>query len=523
MTTDDPPASEPDELAPDDAGDGVGPAVGNVLGFSLMFRERRALLALNRRSLGTGVRLREYEAVLPGVRFPLRGPLNATKFRNRRPRVVAAALAIEDRALRPWLRERLVGQELLGLRISDIELDLRRELPEAARARPCLMIHAEVANAPNGGHVWLLAAFDIEPVHRLLVLRPCRLWLVGHLPQLAGQERPDDASVDRHGRDNSARRLWRAVARRLAGAAVGGVATGIVAGDDGSLTIDAARMAMTRPFASVGWKAPNLEGCAVETLSLSRRGVTIELRGPLTETEPGEEQEFGEGGSTWISQPPASDAARMAVAPEPGEPGLLDEPIGRGLDHARELLRASAGERGDIGPALERLASLSDALREFPAAHLALVRWRVRLSRFLDRVDCLAAAHEWLDLQPSAAEPRRLIAVLLAASDRAQDLARLLAAECRQPHPPLVQARLELAVASLLIDRLDDARSALALVGPLTQRVREQIDSHRDRRGTRRPSEREGDGREPRRGDRTGGGPVRDFVPNGGGQPNGLH
>ena len=479
MTTDEPPANEPDEPGNEAAGDGVGPGVGNVLGFSLMFRERRALLALNRRSLGTGVRLREYEAVLPGVRFPLRGPLNATKFRNRRPRVVSAALAVEDRALRPWLRERLVGQELLGLRITDVELDLRRELPEATRARPCLMIHAEAiglhgvnsASTTMTGPVWLLAAFDVEPVHRLLVLRPCRLWLVGHLPQLRfGHEGvEDEAAIDRQGRDNSARRLWRAVARRLAGGRVGGIATGIVAGDDGSLTIDAARMAMTRPFASVGWKAPNLEGTAVEALSLSRRGVTIELRGPLTDAEPGEEQEVDEEAGLPVSQPIASEAARTAVAPEAGEPGLLDESIGRGLDQARDLVRGSTSERGDIIPAIERLAELSDALREFPAAHLSLVRWRVRLSRFLARVACLDAAHEWLDLQPSAAEPRRLIAVLLAGADRPQELARLLAAECRQPHPPLVQARLELAVASLLIDRLDDARSALALVGPLTQ------------------------------------------------------
>src|SRR5690606_27382485 len=120
--------------------DGVGPGVGNVLGFSLLFRERRALLGLNRRSLAAGGRLRGYGAVGPGVRVPLRGPLNATKFRNRRCRVVRATLAVEDRALRPWLRERLVGQRLLGVEISELELDLRRELPEAALPRPCLMI-----------------------------------------------------------------------------------------------------------------------------------------------------------------------------------------------------------------------------------------------------------------------------------------------------------------------------------------------------------------------------------------------
>jgi tetratricopeptide (TPR) repeat protein len=484
----DEPEFEPDERPETEAlDDGMGPGVGNVLGFSLLFRERRALLALNRRSLATGVRLREYEAVIPGVRFPLRGPLNATKFRKRRCRVVRATLAVEDRALRPWLRERLVGQVLLGVKIGDLELDLRRELPEAEQPRPCLMISGET---DDGGQIWLLVAFDVEPVHRLLLLRPCRLWLVGNL-QTRHEQGPSEwggaeASVDARGRDTSARRLWSAIARRLAGKAIAGIASGLLVGDEGTLTIDAGRLAMTRPFASVGWKAPNLEGCAVDELALTRRGLTLELRGPLTDSEPGDEDEFDGDMTTPPSEPPASMAARAAVAPVPGEPGLLDEPIARGLDRARELLRASRVEGGDMRPALERLAELSRELHEFPAAHLALVRWRVTLARFSDREACLEAVHEWLDLQPSAREPRRLWTALLAGSDRAQELARLLASECRQPHEPVTQARLELAVAHLLIDRLDDPRSALTIVAPLTQRLREQISARRDRRSTRR-------------------------------------
>ena len=38
---------------------GEGPALGNVLGFSLLFRERRAMLALQRRSLAPGTILRD--------------------------------------------------------------------------------------------------------------------------------------------------------------------------------------------------------------------------------------------------------------------------------------------------------------------------------------------------------------------------------------------------------------------------------------------------------------------------------
>jgi tetratricopeptide (TPR) repeat protein len=467
---------------PSSAEPGHGPGVGNVLGFSLLFRERRALLALVRRTLAPGVRLREYEAVIPGVRMPLRGPLMATKFRKRRCRVVRATMVVEDRALLPWLNERLVGQELLGLRIREVELDLRRELPEAEQARPCLMIAGETT---AGKQVWLLIAFDLLPDQRRLLLRPCRLWLIGDLPAgLDGDPERHErtASIDREGRDTSARRLWRAIAKRLAAGRLAGLRDGLIATDDGALAIDPGRLAMTRAFASVGWKAPNLECSVLTELALSRRGVTLGLHGPLTEFEPGED---GEDEFSSARSPIIDEAA--PVGPLAGEPGLLDEPIARGLDRTRELLRGSTDD--DPSAALRELAGLSHTLESFPAAHLALVRWRVDLARFRDRVAALQAVREWLDLQPSAREPRRLLTLLLAAEGRAQDLARLLAADCRQPHPPWIQARLELAVASLLIDRLDDARSALTIIGPLTQRLREQLASSRDRRGSLRASE----------------------------------
>jgi tetratricopeptide (TPR) repeat protein len=468
----------PDDESPSQpppADSGHGPGVGNVLGFSLLFRERRALLALVRRTLAPGVRLREYEALIPGVRMPLRGPLMATTFRKRRCRVVRATLVVEDRALLPWLSERLVGQELLGLRIREVELDLRRELPEAEQARPCLMIAGETT---AGKQVWLLAAFDVLPDQRRVLLRPCRLWLIGDLPP--GLDHDD---VVGEGRDTSARRLWRAIAKRLAAGRIAGLREGVIASDEGELSIDPGRLAMTRAFASVGWKAPNLEGTVITELSLSRRGVTLGWHGPLTEFEPGED---GDDSDRPWSPPIVEDA--VGVGSLRGEPGLLDEPIARGLDRTRELLRGGSDE--DRIPALRELAGLSHTLESFPAAHLALVRWRVDLARFGDRNAALQAVREWLDLQPSAREPRRLLTLLLAAEGRAQDLARLLAADCRQPHPPWIQARLELAVASLLIDHLDDARSALTIIGPLTQRLREQVATSRDRRAIARASER---------------------------------
>ncbi|EDM73771.1 hypothetical protein PPSIR1_01674, partial [Plesiocystis pacifica SIR-1] len=500
MTSED--TRDPEDTGSDPGRGGAGPAVGNVLGFSLLFRARRALLAVSGKSLVPGVRLREYEAVIPGVRLPLRGPLKATKFRNRRCRTVYASLTIEDRVLRPWLRERLLGADVLGVTLDRVELEMRRELPGVERHRPCLMLGGV---GPRGGRVWLLAAFDLAPVHRLIELRPHRLWLVGELPPNPAR-RPKargGASVDAEGRDQSARRLWQAIARRLAAGPVAGLRAGIDAGPGGALRVDVGRLAMTRAFASVGWKAPNLEGCALESLALTRRGLKLELRGPMTEAEPGEEAEHegDEPPSTPQFRPEASEEARAAVAPAQGELGLLDEPIGRALDEARGRLRlgdalegesSGGGTNPDLGPALDILRALSRELADFPAAHLALVRWRVSLTRFLDREACLDAVHEWLDLQPSADEPRRLLATLLAAEGRAQELARLLAAACRQPHPPATQGRLELAVASLLIDRLDDPRSALSIVGPLTQRLREELARARDQVRERRSGARRG-------------------------------
>ncbi|MCA9701075.1 MAG: hypothetical protein KC431_26345, partial [Myxococcales bacterium] len=276
-------SAEPPESGRDDDGsapaDATEPAVGNVLGFSLLFRERRALLALNRRSLAPGVRLRDYEAAIPGVGFPLRGPLMATKFRSRRCRLVRAVISIEERALRPWLRARLLDQELAGVRVRDVDLDLRRELPAAERPRPCLMISGENI---GGGRFWLLVAFDVDPAHRLLLLRPCRLWLLGESGRARSGEEfssssSSSASVDVHGRDLGARRLWLALARRLAAGTVAGVSGALAVGEDGSLRVDPGRLALTRAFASVGWKAPNLEGSAVSEFGLTRRAVTVEL------------------------------------------------------------------------------------------------------------------------------------------------------------------------------------------------------------------------------------------------------
>ena len=59
------------------------PSVGNVLGFSLMLRDRVALLRLERRTLAAGLRLSGYEAEVPDVEFPLRAQGPAAVGRGR--------------------------------------------------------------------------------------------------------------------------------------------------------------------------------------------------------------------------------------------------------------------------------------------------------------------------------------------------------------------------------------------------------------------------------------------------------
>ena len=109
---------------------GAEPSVGNVLGFTLMLREHRALVRLDRRTLAPGVHLLEYEAAIPGVQFPLEGALSAGRFRHHRARVEHLALEVERRALQAWLGARLRGRRIAGVLVEDVELDTSgRPLP----------------------------------------------------------------------------------------------------------------------------------------------------------------------------------------------------------------------------------------------------------------------------------------------------------------------------------------------------------------------------------------------------------
>jgi tetratricopeptide (TPR) repeat protein len=400
--------TDPPSRPPGEPGDRGGPSVGNILGFSLLFRERKALLALQRRGLSPGVRLRDYEAEIPGVSFPLKGPLDASAFRNRRCVATRARISFEDRALRPWLEGRLVGLTVAGIHIDEVALDLNRRLPRRDAAQPCAVVSGRAA---DGSHVSLGIAFDMEAEGRVLRLQPAAFWLFGTV------------RVD-------ARELWSALARKLVPEA---------RADGLDLVVDPARLALVRPFVTAGWKAPDLARLDVADIELARRGISIAY---------------------------ASDPKTRPPAPN----GVDDhDPIARALDRAREDLLSG----GEAGPVLDVLEQATAALDDFPAARLACVRWRVDVARFADPDACIIALREWLSLAPNSTVARRILGAQLALAGRERELAQLLAADCRRAENPAEQARLELALATLLVEKLDDPRSALAIAGPLVARIRD--------------------------------------------------
>ena len=401
-------------------GDGPeGPSVGNVLGFSLLFRERKALLALTRRGVAPGVRVRDYEAEIPNVSFPLKGALQAARFRHRRCRAVQATVVVETRALVPWLEARLHGASLAGMRVEQVELDLRATVPGTRTPRPTLGLGGRAA---DGGVVWMQVAFGIEPDGRHLRLRPTHRWLFGDLPPLRGR-RDDGARA-------TAADVWRAALPRLRG--------GIAPQPDGSVLVDIARLVLTDAFVRTGWKSPDLSALGIETVALGRRSVTVELR----------EQD---------------DEIAVPVDPNP------EDPIGDAL--AR--VHAHRDDPMALDDLLDALRQISASLEALPSARLACVKWAVQMSRFHDRAACLSALRSWLDLRPTARPARRMLATTLARAGFDRELAQLLVADRRSAATPRSRALLDLALATLLVERLDEPRSALAILRPLTTHLRE--------------------------------------------------
>jgi tetratricopeptide (TPR) repeat protein len=223
---------------------GGAPTVGNVLGFSLLLRDRKALLHLDARMVGGGVRLSDYEAEIPGVEFPLATPLSPLRYRHRRCLARGLALTIERRTLAATVRERLVGAELDRVIVQDAVLHLSTRLAPSEPALPCLYVHTSDA----GAHGLLLAALRVRPIGRRLAVEPVRLWGIG-----AGLHDPEEQ--------------WRRIARRL-------VSPGARSEE---LVFDPAREALLRSFVGAGWKAPDLGGLRIAGLSVSAERLSLRL------------------------------------------------------------------------------------------------------------------------------------------------------------------------------------------------------------------------------------------------------
>lgn len=399
------------------------PAVGNILGFSLLFRRRKALLALHKRGLAPGVRLEDYQAEIPDVEFPLRGRVSAKNFSQRRCAVVQGVLKVETRAVAPWLGETLRGRRLAGLQIDDVGLEIRSPMPGSSNgpgaARVCLTLDA---TAPDGRRAFVVLGFRPKPKGRALSLELSHRWVFGSSPLSI----PD---------------LLEALTFALSPYVV---LTGHQNGSPATLVVDVARWALTGPFVRAGWKAPSLDRLGIESLSISRRGVVLDLRSEI------EDGPLPDGGD---AADPVGDAL-VELHDALGQPPADADPV-----ETRQVV-------------VEGLLRIAELIASMPAAHAACVRWIAELSRFvLPRVH-LDAVRRWIALEPTAPAPRSLYVPALGRAGEHGELARVLAAEIRSASSEASRSRLELALATLLIEQLDDPRTALAIVGPLVARLR---------------------------------------------------
>lgn len=384
---------------------GGRPAVGNVLGFSLLLRDRQALLRLERRALQPGVRLLEYEAEVPDVAFPLQ-TRGASAFRRRRCRARQLRLEVERRAVATWVGQRLRGRTLAGLRIDEVELP-PDEIP--------LLV---VSGTDRGRRGWVLLWLQLQPRGRRLVLQPWRAWRLG-------EAAPEPAV------------LWRAVAGCLRGTTNG-------EGGD-ALVLDPARDALLRPLVEAGWRAPDLGGLSVHTLSLTPERAELSL-GRRTEG-------------------PSAEAIPSEI--------VRTDPEGERLERIHE-----ARQRGDRATATTELERLADDLPPEHPARLAALRWQVDLARRGGPSSAPAAAaatglralQAWLHLRPRDDAAARALVVALWRAGEHRALAQRLAGQCRLPCSSLRQGRLELALACVLVDRLEDDAAAVALLEPLLAR-----------------------------------------------------
>ncbi|MBC8072909.1 MAG: hypothetical protein IAG13_31595, partial [Deltaproteobacteria bacterium] len=218
------------------------PSVGNVLGFSLQLREHRALLALERRTLAPGVHLLDYEASVPGVEFPLAGPLSAGRFRHRRCRVQRVTLELERHALQAWLVARLRGRSIAGLRVEWVELEPSARADARDEPMPWIMLSGRTRGGALG---WFGCSLALRGDGRSIVVLPGRLWWQG-------------------GEPIAAHALWLGLARALDPRR---------RSDALEIRLDPAMEALRVPFVQAGWKIPALEQLVLRTLAIDGQRV----------------------------------------------------------------------------------------------------------------------------------------------------------------------------------------------------------------------------------------------------------
>jgi tetratricopeptide (TPR) repeat protein len=388
---------------------GGAPAVGNVLGFSLLLRDRKALLRLDRRPLGPGVALADYEAEIPGVTFPLRAPVSAAVFRNRRCRAVRLRLTVEHRTLQAWIDRHLRDATLASMRVDLARLELDGQPDPTLPPCPCLYLEGRDA---QGQFVWLLVALQIVPTQRHLTIRPIRKWLLGSTQTDADE-------------------VWHCIMRRLDEHA-----------QRGEVHIDPSRDALLRPFVESGWKAPDLSTLQVVSLGVSDRELTVALDGDL--------------------------AGTLASAIPPRVPVDVTDPVLGELVGLRSHLMDSSGTPSEVNDRFERLLEL--VAHHGPTRRAAL-RWMAESSRWLDRPRCLSAVRRWLRLSPNDERARRMLVEVLAADGRVEPLLASLEAARQIPHSSSKGAHLDLALASLRLDKLGDDAGARDLLEPLAARL----------------------------------------------------
>jgi len=400
---------------------GDAPALGNVLGFSLLIRDRKALLRLDQRTLSPGLSLHDYEAELPDEEFPLETPPSLSVFQHRRCRARHLTLHIDAHAVATALEARLVGRTLDGLAIERVALE------PVSPYGPMLRIDGRTGSGAWSSHV---LAFALQPVGHELELQPRFDWRFGEV----------------HGSPP----FWAALAGPL-----GGTPTAA-----GAVRLDPSRGILTRAFASAGWKAPDVSELAVTRLEVGAHRCQIRFEHPL---EPPFEQ-----GAT----PPAPASDGDSVGHEVSD--TLAK-IHRRLAHPEQLaeglamLEVVCGELRDVPLAeVASLAWLADRLRHASAT----------ISDANPRA--LAAVERWLALAPRDPLARRLHIELLARTHRYRELVRVGTQARDATVDEGEQLEHDIALAQLYGSKLGDREQALERLrtwsgrapgGPVGQRL----------------------------------------------------